>query len=103
MRLSLLHAAAAACVFDLREDMCCSLENAASRWACCLHAISTHYISSKEIEEVFARTEFYVSAMRESRQGLCALRSAPVSIDMRYAVLGHMDSRCLHLSSPCPH
>jgi hypothetical protein len=93
MRLSLLLTAAAACVFDLREDMRCSLENAASRWACCLHANSTHHISSKGIEEISVRAEFYVSSMGESRLGLCALRSAPVSPDMRYAVLAHMVSR----------
>jgi hypothetical protein len=50
MRLSLLLTAAAACIFDLREDMFRSLENAASRWACCLHANSTRHISSKLIE-----------------------------------------------------
>jgi hypothetical protein len=103
MRSSLLLTAAAACVFDLREDMRCSLENAASPRACSLHANSTRHISSRGIEEISARAVFYVSAMRESRQGLCALRSAPARIDMQYALLGHMVSRCLHFSSPCPH
>ena len=76
---SVLLTAAAVCVFDLREGMRCSLEKCSLAWGQLLARKLMHHNFSRGLEVVCAWTVFYGSTMPEGRQGLCAMRSAPVS------------------------